>query len=190
VAGERNTSAKEKFSHEAMAYLDHLYRVASHLVKEPDEAQDLVQETYARALASWERFAAGSNLKAWLTRILYNFFFDHYQQKKRWISVDAGSLEEGGSDYWEQVPVGNPGPEGDMLLKELSARISDALKRVPDEFRLPIVLVDMGDFSYAEAAEILSCPVGTIRSRLSRGRKLLYNQLKEYATRRTTRAIK
>jgi len=173
---------RDEFSREAIGYIDHLYRVAVHLVKETQEAEDLVQETYARAFGSYEQFAAGSNLKAWLTRILYNFFFDNYHQKKRWVSVENSSAENDVSDYWEKVPADNPGPESHILLKELSATISDALSRIPEEFRLPIVLVDMGDFSYLEAAEILSCPVGTIRSRLSRGRKLLYYQLSDYVT--------
>lgn len=184
MAKERMTRAltRDEFSREAIGYIDHLYRVAVHLVKETQEAEDLVQETYARAFGSYEQFAAGSNLKAWLTRILYNFFFDNYHQKKRWVSVENSSAENDVSDYWEKVPADNPGPESHILLKELSATISDALSRIPEEFRLPIVLVDMGDFSYLEAAEILSCPVGTIRSRLSRGRKLLYYQLSDYVT--------
>ncbi len=164
-----------------MAHLDHLYRVALYLAKEPDEAQDLVQETYVRALASYEQFTPGSNMKAWLTRILHNFFFDNYHQKKRWISVEDNSVdEEEASDYWEKIPAENPGPESHILLKELNAKIADVLRKIPEEFRSPIILVDMGDFSYAEAAEILSCPLGTIRSRLSRGRRLVYRYLKEY----------
>jgi len=167
-----------------MGYLDHLYRVAIHLAKEPHEADDLVQETYARALGSYQQFAPGSNLKAWLTRILYNFFFDNYHQKRRWVSVDDSFTAKNESDYWEKVPAENPGPESHLLRKELSATISDALRKIPEEFRLPITLVDMGDFSYAEAAEILSCPVGTVRSRLSRGRRMLNNRLKAYVDRR------
>jgi RNA polymerase sigma-70 factor (ECF subfamily) len=182
MAKERMTRAltRDEFSREAIGYIDHLYRVAVHLVKETQEAEDLVQETYARALGSYEQFAAGSNLKAWLTRILYNFFFDNYHQKKRWVSVESNSSKDTESAYWEKVPADNPGPESHLLLKELSTKISDALRKIPEEFRLPITLVDMGDFSYAEAAEILSCPIGTVRSRLSRGRRLLFNQLKEY----------
>ena len=164
-----------------MEHLDHLYRVAFHLAKEPDEAQDLVQETYARALGSYRQFVPGTHLKAWLTKILYNFFFDRYQQAKRWVSVEdkAGETEEG-SNYWEKVATENPGPESLFLLKELNVKVTDALKKVPEEFRMPIVLVDMGEFSYTEAAEILSCPLGTVRSRLFRGRRLLHQYLKEY----------
>lgn len=161
--------------------MEHLYRVAFHLVKEKGEAQDIVQETYARALSAYEQFTPGTNMRAWLTKILYNFFFDHFHQKKRWVLVEdkAGQKDEE-SDYWEKMPAENPGPESQILLKERNTKITDALWKIPEEFRAPILLVDMGDFSYAEAAEIISCPVGTVRSRLSRGRRLLYKQLKGY----------
>ena len=172
---------KEKFSHEAMTHLDHLYRVALYLAKESNEAKDLVQETYSRALGSYKQFTPGSNLKAWLTTILCNFFFHDRNQKKKWLSVkDSFAQDEEPSDYWEQVPTENPGPETQMLLKEMKRQITDVLNKIPEEFRLPIILVIMGGFSYAEAAEMLSCPVGTIRSRLFRGRKLVYKELKEY----------
>ena len=179
--------ARDAFAREAMGHLDHLYRVAVHLVKEPQEAEDLVQEAYVRALGSYEQFSPGSNLKAWLTRILYNFFFDSYHQKKRWVSLEDGAVE---NKYWEEDPAETPGPENRLLLKELRTKISDALNKIPEEFRLPIVLVDMGDFSYLEAAEILSCPVGTVRSRLSRGRRLLYYQLNEYVTTEEKKLVK
>lgn len=183
MAWERKAKVeeREKFAREAMSHLDHLYRVAIHLAKEQDEARDFVQETYVRAIASYEQFIPGTNMKAWLTKILYNFFFDHYHQKKRWVPVEDRALEgEEGSDYWERVSTENPGPESQILLKELNTKITDALRKIPEEFRMPIVLVDMGDFSYAEAAEILSCPLGTVRSRLSRGRRLLHKHLKGY----------
>ena len=172
---------REKFAREAMAHLDHLYRVAFHLAKDPDEAEDLVQETYVRALGSYQQFVPGTHLKAWVTKILYNFFFDRYRQMKRWVAVDnQGSEGAEKSDYQERVATENPGPESHILRKELNLKITDALKKLPEEFRSPILLVDMGDFSYAEAAEALSCPLGTVRSRLSRGRKLLHQELKNY----------
>jgi RNA polymerase sigma-70 factor (ECF subfamily) len=172
---------RERFAHEAMEHLDHLYRVAFHLAKEPNEAQDLVQETYARALAAYRQFVLGTHLKAWLTKILYNFFSDRYREAKRWVAVeDQAGREDQPGDYWEKTPAENPGPESAVLSKELNAQIGDALKQLPEEFRLPLVLVDMGDFSYAEAAEILSCPIGTVRSRLFRGRRLLHRCLKAY----------
>ena len=169
---------RDAFAREAMVHLDHLYRVAFHLAKDEDHAQELVQETFVRALAACEQFNPGTNMKAWLTKILHNLFFDRYQQNKRWISTDDPAGEE--SDYLQRSPAENPGPESQVLLKELSTNITDALKRIPEEFRAPILLVDMGDFSYAEAAEILSCPIGTIRSRLSRGRKMAHQYLAAY----------
>jgi RNA polymerase sigma-70 factor (ECF subfamily) len=179
---DKRAEEKEKFASEAMTHLDHLYRVAFHLVKEENEAKDFVQETYVRALGSYERFTPGTNMKAWMTRILYNFFFDYHRQRKRWVSVEDQAGEGGeGRDYWEQVPADNPGPEDHVAHKELSVKINDALGKIPEEFRLPIVLVDMGDFSYAETAEILSCPVGTVRSRIYRGRRLLHKRLKGFS---------
>lgn len=164
-----------------MTYLDHLHRVAFHLVKEKEDARDMVQETYVRALGAFEQFTPGTNMKAWLTRILYNFFFDYYHHKKRWVSPEDQVTEGNeGLDYWERVPTENPGPDSQILLKELNTQITDALRKISEEFRAAIILVDMGDFSYAEAAEILACPVGTVRSRLSRGRRLLYKQLRAY----------
>jgi RNA polymerase sigma-70 factor (ECF subfamily) len=178
---ETRDTEKEKFSHEATTHLDHLYRVALYLAKESNDAKDLVQETYARALGSYKQFTPGTNMKAWLTTILYNFFFHHRNEKKKWISVENNFEEDKGpSDYSERLPTENPGPETHVLLKELKGKITDVLDKIPEEFRLPIILVVMGDFSYEEAAKILSCPVGTIRSRLFRGRKLVYKELREY----------
>jgi len=173
---------KAKFAHEAMAHLDHLYRVALYLAKESSEVEDLVQETYARALGSYKQFTPGTNMKAWLTMILHNFFFDQYREKRRWISVEDSVLdkEEKTWDRLEETPTDNPGPESHILLKELRGKISDVLSKISEEFRLPIILIDMGDFSYEEAAEILSCPLGTICSRLARGRRLVYKYLEEY----------
>lgn len=181
MADKSGSKEREEFAREAILYLDHLYRVAVHLARESDDAGDLVQETYARALGSYEQFTPGTRMKAWLTRILYNFFFDRYGEKKRWISTENRNPgEEEGTDYWTTAADENPGPESYVLRKELNTKITEALRLIPEEFRAPVLLVDMGDFSYAEAAEILSCPIGTIRSRLSRARRLLHKQLREY----------
>ena len=172
---------RDEFSSEVMTHLDHLYRVAFHLVRTRDEAQDIVQETCVRALGSQEQFTPGTNMKAWLTKILYNLFFDQYHRNKRTVSADEkDSAAEEGLDYWAKLAGENPGPEKQVLNLELNAKIQDALGSIPEEFRAPIILVDMGDFSYAEAAEIISCPIGTVRSRLSRGRRLLHKQLRGY----------
>jgi RNA polymerase sigma-70 factor (ECF subfamily) len=180
VAGARKGGGvkRDAFAHEAMIHVDHLYRLAFHLAKDEDQAQDLVQETFARALAAYDQFSIGTNMKAWLTKILYNFFFDRYHQGKRWISTDDPADEE--LPYSERLVTDNPGPEDHVLLKELDDQLTAILRTIPEEFRAPILLVDLGDFSYAEAAEILSCPIGTIRSRLSRGRRLVHGQLAAY----------
>lgn len=171
----------EKFTAEMMGYLDHLYRFAFHLSKDRDRANECVQETYLRALNSRQQFEPGTNMKAWLTRILHNFFIDSYNKVKRIIPIDNGpDAPEVGLAYWDKTAGAELEPEHRVLQGELSQQIHQALHKIPDEFRTPLVLVDMGDFSYAEAAEILSCPVGTIRSRLSRGRRLLYQHLKQY----------
>jgi RNA polymerase sigma-70 factor, ECF subfamily len=161
-----------------MVHLDHLYRVAFYLAKDPSDAEDLVQETFVRALAAHEQFDPATNMKAWLTKILRNFFLDRYRQRKRWLSPE--DLSQPQSDYLESLPAENPGPERHLLLRELDDQITDFLRRIPEEFRAPIVLVDVGDFSYEEAAAILSCPIGTVRSRLSRGRKLMQKYLTVY----------
>ena len=165
-----------------MTQLDHLYRVALHLAKEPDDARDLVQESYASALNAWEQFARGTNMKAWLTKILYNHFFDYCKQRKRWASLEPqGGESKPHPSYPESMLAAeNPGPERHLQHKELGAGIVAALAKIPEQFRAPVVLVDAAELSYAEAAEILSCPVGTVRSRLSRGRALLRKHLKGY----------
>jgi RNA polymerase sigma-70 factor, ECF subfamily len=175
---------QERFASEIMAQLDHLYRTAFFLVRNKDEAQDCVQETCAQALTARAQFTPGTNLKAWLTRILYNFFFDAYGRNKRTVAIDdLLDITEQRKDFWGALPSDNPGPEKRALQLELAGKISEALEKIPDEFRAPIVLVDMGDFSYQEAAQILACPIGTVRSRLSRGRRLLQPLLSDYLVR-------
>jgi RNA polymerase sigma-70 factor, ECF subfamily len=172
---------QERFASEIMVYLDHLYRTAFFLVRNKDEAQDCVQETCARALAARVQFTPGTNLKAWLTRILYNFFFDAYGRNKRTVAADdVLDMTVHKKDFWDALPSDNPGPEKRVLQLELAGKINEALKKIPDEFRAPLVLVDMGDFTYQEAAEILACPIGTVRSRLSRGRRLMQTRLSDY----------
>lgn len=180
MSGDRETGGakRDAVASEAMAHLDHLYRLAFYLAKDTSDAADLVQETFVRALAAHEQFDPATNMKAWLTKILRNFFFDHYHQKKRWVSAE--DLPQPQSDYLESLPAENPGPERSLLLSELDDQITDVLRQIPEEFRTPIVLVDVGDFSYEEAAAILSCPIGTVRSRLSRGRKLMRKFLTPY----------
>lgn len=173
---------REPFSREALTHIDHLYRVAVHLAKEPQAAGDLVQETYARALDAFVQFKPGTNMKAWLTRILYNFFLDDQYQKKRWVPLDSGGGGREEDVEYREPQAADPGPEDEFLGKELAGQIKDALAKIPDEFRVVVVLVDMADLSYAEAADVLGCPIGTVRSRLSRGRRYLLKHLEGYVT--------
>lgn len=174
-------AARERLGSEIMTYLDHLYRVAYYLAKNEADAQDCVQETCARALNAHGQFTSGTNLKAWLTRILCNFFYDATARHKRIVSVnDLGGEETPNRDAWENLAADEAGPEKRFLERELNAMVQEALKKIPAEFRAPIVLVDLGDCSYREAAEILGCPIGTVRSRLSRGRNLLQKLIGGY----------
>ncbi len=170
------------FEEDALALSDQVYRVARHLAGSREEAEELVQETYARAFRSWRSFTPGTNLRAWLLRILTNLNIDRGRRVQR--SPDTQPLEEG--DYFlynkleEAAPERNPDEE--RVLERLSQDDAvDALSAVPHDFRDVVVLVDIGDFSYQDAAQILDVPVGTVMSRLHRGRRLLKQQLAEEA---------
>ena len=180
-AGHRSEAARRRLADEALKCVNHLYRVALHLARDPHEAEDLVQEAYVRALDSYQQFRPGTNIKAWLSRILYNYFLDHYHRKKRWIMPEGQEqVEDWGANFWDSLPGSEPSPERNVLDQELIGKLNEALSKIPEDFRAPIVLVDMGELTYLEAAEVLGCPLGTIRSRLSRGRKHLHKHLQGY----------
>ena len=169
-----------RFEEEALALSDQVYRVARRLVSSKEEAEDLMQDTYARAFRSWKSYTPGTNLRAWLLRILTNLNIDRGRRVQR--TPDLQPLEEG--DYFlynkleESTPDGNA--EEDRVVERLSQdSIVDALAAVPHDFRNVIVLVDIGDFTYADAAQILDIPVGTVMSRLHRGRRILKRELAE-----------
>lgn len=170
---------KRDFKAEAVSHLDHLYRVAFHLTRGKADAEDLVQETYLQAVSHYDQFTPGTNLKGWLTRILYNLFVNRYHRDKRMVSLDQ-PVDEAGTAWVDSLPGNDPGPETEVLRTELQGKVTEALSALPEEFRTPVVLVDIGDFSYAEVAEILSCPVGTVRSRLFRARAILAGKLRTY----------
>jgi RNA polymerase sigma-70 factor (ECF subfamily) len=168
-----------RFEEEALELSDQVYRVARRLVSSREEAEDLVQETYARAFRSWQSYTPGTNMRAWLLRILTNLNIDRGRRLQR--QPDPQPLEEG--DYFlynrmEQAAGGRTDVEriDDRLSQD---DIVSALSAVPHDFRDVIVLVDIGDFSYADAAQILDIPVGTVMSRLHRGRRILKQELAE-----------
>ncbi|MEX2211298.1 MAG: sigma-70 family RNA polymerase sigma factor [Gaiellaceae bacterium] len=168
-----------RFEEEALELADQVYRVARHMVGSREEAEDLVQETYARAFRSWRQFTAGTNLRAWLLRILTNLNIDRGRKLQR--TPDVQSLEAGDYYLFERLEdSGGEITEEERVDERLSQdSIVEALSAVPHDFRDVIVLVDIGDFSYAEAAQILDIPVGTVMSRLHRGRRILKTQLAE-----------
>src|SRR5919204_2774551 len=171
-----------RFEEEALELSDQVYRVARRLVRTREEAEDLMQETYARAFRSWRGYTPGTNLRAWLLRILTNLNIDRGRRQQR--TPETQPLEEG--DYFlynkleAAVPEENPAEE--RVIERLSQdTVVDALADVPHDFRDVIVLVDIGEFSYADAAQILDIPVGTVMSRLHRGRRILKRALAERA---------
>ena len=173
------TEARDRvrFEEEALQLADQVYRVARRLVHSKEEAEDLMQETYARAFRSWRSYTPGTNLRAWLLRILTNLNIDRGRRQQR--APDTTHLEE--SDYFLYNRLEDAtDTDEDRVLERLSQDdIVDALAAVPHDFRDVIVLVDIGEFSYQEAAQILDIPVGTVMSRLHRGRRILKRHLAE-----------
>ena len=168
-----------RFEEEALELSDQVYRVARRLVGTREEAEDLVQQTYERAFRSWRQFTPGTNMRAWLLRILTNLNIDRGRRQQR--SPQTTSLDTEAGDYFLYNKLEAQSPDGadeDRVLERLSQdSIVDALAEVPHDFRDVIVLVDIGDFSYADAAQILDIPIGTVMSRLHRGRRILKKNL-------------
>jgi RNA polymerase sigma-70 factor, ECF subfamily len=172
--------ARVRFEEEALELSDQVYRVARRMVGSREEAEDLVQQTYERAFRAWRQFTPGTNLRAWLLRILTNLNIDRGRRQQR--SPQTTSLDTEAGDYFlynkleSQVPEENPDEE--RVLERLSQdSVVEALAEVPHDFRDVIVLVDIGEFSYADAAQILDIPIGTVMSRLHRGRRILKKNL-------------
>jgi RNA polymerase sigma-70 factor, ECF subfamily len=171
-----------RFEEEALELSDQVYRVARRLASSREEAEDLVQDAYARAFRSWQQYQPGTNLRAWLLRILTNLNIDRGRRVQR--SPDLQPLEEG--DYYLynrlESTMSEENPDEERVIERLSQdSIVEALAEIPHDFRDVVVLVDIGEFSYAEAAQILDIPVGTVMSRLHRGRRLLKTKLAEKA---------
>ena len=171
-----------RFEEEALELSDQVYRVARRLVSSREEAEDLVQETYARAFRSWRSFTPGTNLRAWLLRILTNLNIDRGRRKQR--TPDEQPLEEG--DYFLYNRLEQSTRDGNAAEERVVERLSQddivtALSAVPHDFRDVVVLVDIGDFTYQDAAQILDIPIGTVMSRLHRGRRILKRELADRA---------
>jgi len=177
TASQRPMPEERRAAFEAISVplMKTLYNRALNLCRRTDVAADLVQETYLRAFRTFENFEAGSNAKAWLLTILYSVFVSHYRKRQRQpepVSLNEADLRGAPMDEYRA-----------MLDPRLwaSSEVNGALQRLPNGFRVVLLMVDVDDMSYEEVAAALQCPIGTVRSRLSRARKLLYAELIDYA---------
>ena len=166
-----------------MSYMDALYGVACRLTRNPTEAEDLVQDALVKAMRARDQFQAGTNLKAWLFRILTNTFINKYRRGGLERSVLEGPDADPLADGWVSASTMRQlrDPETMALMPIVEGEVRRALDQLPPEFRLAVVLADVEEFSYEEIADIMGCPIGTVMSRLHRGRKLLQKSLYSHA---------
>src|SRR3984957_4552730 len=176
-------SKSDPFCEETLAHLDAMYGVACKLTRNPTEAEDLVQDAFVKAMRAREQFNVGTNLKAWLFRILTNTFINKYRRGGLERPVLDGPEADPLADGWVSASTMRQlrDPETLALMPLVEDEIRRALDALPAEFRLAVVLSDVEEFSYSEIAEILGCPVGTGVGRLHRGRKLLQGSLYNHA---------
>ena len=178
------TDEKRRFQADALPLLDSLYAGALRMTRNPADAEDLVQETMLRAYRSFDRFEAGTNLKAWLYRIMTNAYINTYRKRQREPKkVSSEDVED--FDLYQELknhdPQWDATPENLVLNSLVDTDILEAIDDLPEQFRLAVVLSDIEGFSYAEMAEIMDVPLGTVMSRLHRGRKALQKRLWEIA---------
>ena len=173
----------DAFADEALTYLDAMYGVACKLTRNPTEAEDLVQDAFVKAMRARQQFNAGTNLKAWLFRILTNTFINKYRRGGLERSVLDGPDADPLADGWVSASTMRQlrDPETLALAPLVEGEIRKALDTLPAEFRLAVVLCDVEEFSYEEIAQIMNCPIGTVMSRLHRVRKLLQRTLYNHA---------
>ncbi len=178
---KKDEETRRAFEREALPHSHVLYSAALYMTREPAGAEDLVQETMLKAFRFWHRYEQGTNCKAWLFRILTNTFINRNRKKQHLHeSIDASEREVSSGMLAETVGFYET-PEMDYLGKLFPEHVKQAVESLPENFRIPVILADLHDFSYKEIADIMECPVGTVMSRLFRGRKRLQEMLFEYA---------
>lgn len=180
----RKTNRRHDFERVALPHLDALHGAAYRLARNPRDAEDLVQEALLRAYKFWDTFEQGSNCRAWLLRILTNTYINEYQRRRRQREVlDAATAEQGAVDgvLIHEAALIQRHPEGVLLDRSVSDDVQRALDALPADFRTAVVLCDVEGLSYKEIADVMDCPVGTVMSRLFRGRRLLETALRGFA---------
>ena len=176
---------KADFERVAIPHLPSLYTAALYLTKDEHEAEDLVQETYLRAYRFFHKFEAGTNCRAWLLSIQRRLFINGYRQKNTQPKfLDWEKIDQDCELFVSQENTEKWNPENLISSRVMGSEVERVLKELPAEFRTAIVLVDMEELTYEEAARIMECPIGTVRSRLSRGRRILQLALRDHALER------
>ena len=174
------------FESQALPYMDQLYAAALRMTRNPSDAQDLVQETYVKAFAAFKQFEQGTNLKAWLYRILTNTFINTYRKKQREPYQSAiDDLEDwqlGGAE--STTARSTRSAEAEAIDHLPDSAVKDALQAIPEDFRMAVYFADVEGFAYQEIADIMKTPIGTVMSRLHRGRRMLRDLLSDYAQER------